>query len=347
MAKKIKELSIILTNNCNSRCLHCNIWKISKDQKNDIKLDVIDHIPKKLKNIALTGGEPTLYKKLDQMIIEIIKKSKPKRICITSNGLLPDRWNKILETINNENPSNLKKLSIRFSYDAFEKDNDKIRGIKDSAIKMTKCIDIVKSYGIKDIGITQICSDDNINSVKKVYDYSRKNNLKYVFEIAQSSKEYYNIKISNIKNEKELISQLNYIIKRDLLSFMPSKWFRAYFYSFLFRINQNKINRPNIYPCLAGEKYRTITTEGEVLPCFFINKSYGNLFDKNEENPVLQNNINITHSVNNCKKKCWMVCTANQEIKNKPFFGMFWIIKTWLLIILYTISGQPKKSLLS
>ncbi len=84
-----------LTNNCNSKCESCDIWKV-KDFENEMTLNDLlkffDGMGSSLVWLALSGGEVTLVKYIDSMIIEARKRCKNlKIISFTTNALLPKK----------------------------------------------------------------------------------------------------------------------------------------------------------------------------------------------------------------------------------------------------------------
>ncbi|MBU2406860.1 MAG: 4Fe-4S cluster-binding domain-containing protein, partial [Nanoarchaeota archaeon] len=84
------NLTIGLTNTCNSRCLTCNIWK--KSSENDLSLNELDkifqNIGPTLEWLILSGGEPFLRKDIVEICASAYKYCKPSIIVIPTNGIL-------------------------------------------------------------------------------------------------------------------------------------------------------------------------------------------------------------------------------------------------------------------
>lgn len=215
--KRIKELSynsnlqrceILLNNVCNFNCVYC------RDKKGDYILDVknikkyIDICDKQgLKNIRFSGGEPTLYKNL----LEIIKYSKRKyhikNIAISTNGSAN---------------INVYKVLIQ-------------NGVTDLSISLDSCCsDIANKMAGKNIDFKKICN--NIKELSKICYVTlgvviNENNIKNIQEIlkfcndlnpsdiriipsAQFSNKLYNFKINKKILKKYPI--LKYRIKNIL-----------------------------------------------------------------------------------------------------------------------------------
>ena len=90
-----KSLIFPVTYRCNSRCLMCSIWE--KEPRQEMSLEELeaafsDNLFRKIQNVNITGGEPTLRKDLSQVVQLIINKMpKLGKITLTSNGLNTDR----------------------------------------------------------------------------------------------------------------------------------------------------------------------------------------------------------------------------------------------------------------
>ena len=80
-----------LTNNCNSKCESSDIWKV-KDFENEMTLNNIlkffDGIGSSLVWLVLSGGEVTLVKYVEAMIIEARKKCKNLKIISLSHNVI-------------------------------------------------------------------------------------------------------------------------------------------------------------------------------------------------------------------------------------------------------------------
>jgi molybdenum cofactor biosynthesis enzyme MoaA len=82
---------MLLTPRCNFKCPYCRGYKtISEDCSKDLGLDIAKSvldiwIGEGLQNIRFSGGEPTLYHGLNDLV-SICKKGNVKRIAISSHG---------------------------------------------------------------------------------------------------------------------------------------------------------------------------------------------------------------------------------------------------------------------
>ena len=54
------------TYKCNSRCAMCNIWQIQ--EPDELGLEYFKRLPKSLRYINISGGEPFLYRDLVELV---------------------------------------------------------------------------------------------------------------------------------------------------------------------------------------------------------------------------------------------------------------------------------------
>ena len=133
------EASIKVTENCNSRCITCNVWK--NKPKNELTTKEIENIFYHLKEIGIkligfTGGECLLREDIG----ELIRKAKEivgGKVYIITNGILLEKKAEILL----ENGVDY----ISVSLDGLEKTDEKIRGVAGHYQKVIKGIETLKS----------------------------------------------------------------------------------------------------------------------------------------------------------------------------------------------------------
>ena len=86
MVSPLYRCELLLTDRCNFHCLYCRGLKNGRDLNfKDAKRILKYWISEGLKNIRFSGGEPTLYPHLFELV-DICKKAKVKHIAISTNG---------------------------------------------------------------------------------------------------------------------------------------------------------------------------------------------------------------------------------------------------------------------
>ncbi|MCM8796406.1 MAG: radical SAM protein [Candidatus Omnitrophica bacterium] len=129
-----------VTDRCNSRCLHCNIW--SKKPKKDIlaPVEIKKLLSEPLFNdiewILNAGGEPALRDDLEEVILSQHEAVPKAKIMISTNGLLPERIVSVVKSaiINKIN------IYVGTSIEAIGKEHDSIRGIAGNFEKVDRLL---------------------------------------------------------------------------------------------------------------------------------------------------------------------------------------------------------------
>ena len=126
-------LNFPITDNCNSRCLMCNVWQ--DNEENELKPDEIaeyfsDPALTDLKHVGISGGEPSLRKDLVECIDAITRTlPKQKSLSITSHGYHHNRWSRFLPKIVEITKNRDIDFILNLSLDGIGDIHNKVRGI--------------------------------------------------------------------------------------------------------------------------------------------------------------------------------------------------------------------------
>lgn len=271
-------VSIAVTGRCNSGCIMCSIWKLSKTnhdlldremQIQDILKLLHDPFLSDLVEIDITGGEPHLRDDLVEIVFAVaeLKKSvlpKLKTIIVPSNGLLTkkilQRTQMILKYLKN---TGIDFVSVT-SLDGLGPVHDTIRGIRGSYEKTSKTIaglvDLKKEYpGYFWPGIKTTVSRTNIHQLESIFDFAAGNQLFSIISaviITQS-------RFRNLEFKKHLELGPNELDK--IKAFYASVELEHDFYAS--KIRDSMINGQRQWTCTAGYNYAFIDFDKKVYPC--------------------------------------------------------------------------------
>ena len=199
-----ESVNFPITSRCNCRCIMCNVWK-SKDKDitpQEIGTIFRDPLFKKISNIGLSGGEPTLRKDLLTCVEEIINSVKTlKSLSVITNGVQSSVVVSQMCNIYEACKKNNIRFNISVSLDGIGKVHNQSRGrdVFDavdetiSRLQDEKCFDY--------ISIACTITNVNYNRLEEVYAYCRKKNLNVFFQIAD---EIYRLNNSNLRKNFEL-----------------------------------------------------------------------------------------------------------------------------------------------
>ncbi len=307
---RIKEAVVAVTYKCNAHCQMCNIWKI-KNHLGEITPDDLFNLPKNLKDINISGGEPFLRKDLKE-IVGVIKNRCPKaNLVISSNGFSTDLIISQMKEIVKIMPN----IGVAISIDGIGEAHNKIRGLINCFEKDLTTIRKLKEVGVKNVKIGFTLGDYNARELFEIYKLSRQLETELSLTVVHSSENYFG-KANPIKDKHEMLQALDWLIDKELSTWNYKNWGRAYFaYGAREFIKTGK----RILPDYSGILNIFINPQGIVYPCDVSSKKIGSLKDfKNIEK------INKA-DLNDCEKS-WMVCTARQAIKKHYVKAIIWII---------------------
>lgn len=304
-----KTAIIAVTLNCNSRCIMCDIWK--NRIKDELAPEEYAKLPNSLEDINITGGEPFLRRDLVEVIRNIKKAAPRARLVMNSNSSMPHRAATDLPKIRIIDPN----FAFRVSIDGMGKAHDDIRRIPGGFDKIMKTIEIARSAGIRDLGVSFTVIDQNVSEIPKVHEFCKKNGMEFSLTVATSSVIYFGSKKGNMrpKNSQKLEEQLSTVARYHLGSLKPKEIIRGWFVGRLLNFVKNG---KRALVCDAGSGFFYMDSVGNVYTCHIKPWVMGNIRKQSFEH-VLQNQIHAP-KVASCNA-CWMVCTAKSVMKQRLY----------------------------
>ncbi len=169
MINKIEQLIIIVTGNCNSRCIHCSYWKNNENINLDkfiIFKTILSLKRRGLKSVMISGGEPFLHPNIKE-IIKFIHNKKLK-IKFATNGIILDKMElELLKLIDD----------FSISLDSANKETYlKIRGV-DKFNDVLRNIELLKKIK-KRIKLSFLIQKKNYNEMPSFLDLCQKLKIK-------------------------------------------------------------------------------------------------------------------------------------------------------------------------
>lgn len=314
---------VAITYKCNARCTMCDIWKI-RDHKNDINLDMFKKLPKSLKYINISGGEPFLRRDIVDICETVSNQCPDAKLIISSNGfatpMIVSEMKKIHKKLG-------KKVGIAFSIDGMQEMHDKIRRIPNGFNKIINTVKKLKAEGIHDIRLAFTISGENIVDLNNVYNLSKELGVDFTISYAQSSDVYF----GGITNEfevdpQEFKKQINDLIKKQLRSWNPKQWLRAFFAYGIY--NFGNLNKQPL-PIVSGSQHFFLDPKGDIYPSVVHNMKMGNITQDSFENIWAGKEAQkIRDEINASSQRVWMICTARSAMIQNPFRVFSWIVKT-------------------
>lgn len=275
------NLTLSVTNRCDSRCRTCGIWKQKKGDTNELSLDEIE---KTLKTIGpvyffnISGGEPFLRNDLHEIVSLGIRHLSPKIIHIPTNGINPEKIESTLRAIllMTRNLKNEIPIAVKPSFDGVGIDHDSIRGVSGNYDRLLDTIERLKllktEFPNLSLGLGTVVSRLNIDNLPQIT--KKVNELKvdsYINEIAEERAEMSGQEIDITPDpdqyEKAMLhfkEEIRGQLARSRGLVKISQAFRLLYYDLAPKILREK---RQIIPCYAGISNAHISADGEIWPC--------------------------------------------------------------------------------
>lgn len=275
-----KAAGIIVTDNCNSRCITCNMWQ--NKSTNELSLTEIEDILTQFKDMGIVstgfeGGEALLRKDLPQ-IVEKAHQLGFKDIGLTTNGLLLTRG-KAEELIKNG------LTSIGVSINGIGETHDFTRGIKGAYEKSMRALEELvdlrdSKYPSLGLSIGSILMQPTIDEIIPLADIAHRLKVGFAISLIDNSLGFFSeidrdsLWIEDQGKLDKLIDELYALRKVNsaLESYSHAKleYTRRYF---------GDPKRADI-PCILGYLLIYVDAHGGVYPGCWPLGSVGNLREK-------------------------------------------------------------------
>lgn len=265
--KPLKPLWVVFeaTTACNSRCKHCNIWKMGPTPGTltieEIKKTFSDPLFSKVEYVIITGGEPVLRKDIKEFCLAIHEKLPKARMILSTNGILADRVVEVTKFALEHGIN----FDVGISLDGTGKHHDEIRGIPGNFEKTDRLIkellELKKTYG-KQLFITAgiTISDLTLDYVDEYLDYCKKHGITQTVAWYQEAPFY-----GNVGEHKENLRMGKIVEKIDE---SPRK------HAWLKYLKTGKID----FLCFGMQTFFFLRCNGEVTSCFlYSDQSAGNV----------------------------------------------------------------------
>lgn len=323
MAPKPTYAIVAVLDRCDAKCTMCNIWQ--EHRRDEVDLAYFKTLPPTLRSLNITGGEPFLRQDLPEVIRVIDERCHHPRMVISTNGFNTEKIReKIME---------IKKIGarvgVRVSVDGYGEMHDRVRRVPGAFKKCMATVEMLKTLGIKDLGLSFTISPMNLNHLASVYRLTKKLGIQFTLTIAQNSDFYFKTGTNMFSLDKdELKRQFSELIASELKAVHPKQWFRAYYDRGVY---QYGLGQRVLKNCSAASRFFFSSARGEVYPCPVLNQKIGdaksNSFASVWNSPEAHK---TRKTAKDCPVKCWMTCTVGPYFKRHLGSIMWWILRNKL-----------------
>lgn len=312
---------IAVTYLCNSRCVMCDFWKETRQPT--VALDDYRRLPRTLRNINVSGGEPFLHPRIVD-IIRVLHETCPKaRITISTNGFLTDivmaRVREILRF--------LPRIGVRISLDGVGEMHERIRRIPHGFEKVMATLRGCRAIGVRDLGLAYTMSAENVAHFMRVYDLARAEGVQFTCAVAQNSSFYFGGKQGDWRVDPVAVArEFDALIARESRRWSMKAWVRAYFADGLKQLLLVGTQR---LPSRAGEDFFFLDPFGDVYPSVVHAAVMGNIGEARTFADLWESKMAAAARAQVAAhvRPCWMVCTARTAIRRHALRVIAWVIR--------------------
>jgi Fe-coproporphyrin III synthase len=303
-----------VTYRCNSRCRMCNIWQI-KDFSGEMAPADFNNLPADLRYLNLSGGEPFLRMDLPEIVAAIKARCPRVRLAISTNGfateIILEKMKKILALDS--------KITVAISLDGVGEAHEAVRNIPGAFEKAMNTLHGLKAMGVRNLRLAFTIGDYNLGQLEKVYELAQNEGVEMTIAAVHSSDNFFN-KNNEMEATAEIITELAWLLKKELRSWNIKRWLRAYFTHGLIEfIRSGK----RLLPDYSGTLNCFINPSGDMFPCDVSNFKIGNL----------KNGFTISDFKNKDCGNSWMICTARSAMRRHWLKVGLWIVANKVLVV--------------
>jgi len=309
---------IAVTYRCDARCEMCNIWQLKPQEF--LSVDDFAKIPPTLRDINISGGEAFMRKDIVDIVRVIHQRCPHARIVISTNGFRTEAILAAMEMLRKDVPN----VGIGVSLDGMGETHDRIRGIEGAFERATATLRGLKERGFANVRIGFTAMNENVSEMPRVYDLAGELGVQFTTAVAQNSEIYFSTQTNEGVTSDGLHDALGYVMRKELMSYHPKRWLRAYFENGTLVFNREK---RRVLACRAAHEFFYLAPEGIVYPCLTIPSPLGDLRGQTfEEVWESEQAEAVRRQIAGCEE-CWMICTARSGLKKNLHRAFTWIAR--------------------
>jgi MoaA/NifB/PqqE/SkfB family radical SAM enzyme len=200
--------------------------------------------------------------------------------------------------------------------------HDEVRRIKDGYNKVLETIQILKTAGVKDLGIGATASKVNQHRFYEIKELADRLGVQFTCAVVHNSETTFGNHF-DIEAEVPVVRPELVKIKDSFLaSSKPKDWARGYFVDTLIDYLDRK---PRPVPCTAADNFFFLQSNGDVYPCNILNIKMGNIREETVEQ-IFARHQKTKEACSKCNQ-CWMVCTVVPLLRKNPTKPLAWVVK--------------------
>jgi radical SAM protein with 4Fe4S-binding SPASM domain len=304
------KVSWLVTGRCNSRCMHCTMWKRNDEGTLDEQTE--DRLLHELRgmavrHIAFSGGEMFLHERM----LPLIRRAKSMGFVTSgnSNGLMLGR--RLVEDIGE---AGLDMLTLSLEGSSAEV-HDRIRGVPGGHERVINAVRLLRERTNVRVFVNVTISPLNVHDLVPTFDLARELGVEGVSIQPMHADEIFSpakvVPVFSDGEFEQLAGQLSEIKRRHAGLLVHPEEFLDNFV--LFFKQPRRLLR---YRCAAGYYFMMIVPDGSVYPCPVLFGRLGNVREKSLHDIWFSPRAAEVRRQVHCGKHpvCWLSCIAPMNI---------------------------------
>jgi MoaA/NifB/PqqE/SkfB family radical SAM enzyme len=276
------NVTVSVTDRCNSRCRTCNIWRKAKGD--ELTAGEFDRVFQSLGRapywFTFSGGEPFLRHDLEDICQSAYERCQPAIMNIPTNGLLDAQIPGRVAEIARRCPDS--ELIVNLSLDGIGERHDEIRNVPGNFERAMATFDGLKGIHAPNlsVGLHTVISVFNLDELQEVYAFAQQLGPdSYVTEIAEERVELGTLDSGitpSAADYERVIDFLSAQLRQTSFGGISrvTQALRLAYYDLVKRIMREQ---RQVIPCYAGWLSAHILPDGEVWECSVMGTSMGNV----------------------------------------------------------------------
>jgi MoaA/NifB/PqqE/SkfB family radical SAM enzyme/polysaccharide pyruvyl transferase WcaK-like protein len=273
-----RVLNLPVTDNCNSRCVMCDLWKERSTGElaaADYRRVLSDRLFARVAHVGISGGEPSLRRDLPELV-EAVLGALPRlrSLSITTHGFLPRVWRRTLEAMGTACRARGVSLTLNLSLDGVGGLHDRVRGIPGGWERWKETRGLAAELGVAVQLQATVCAP-NVYGVGRILQYANDQATPVVFRQATA--------IERLRNRESIQSvSLGPGEASYLADWLGSSWLHGSTRSPARRLFYRDLSRrlarggPRRAPCHFQGEGVLLDPHGELYYCSISTTSLGN-----------------------------------------------------------------------